>query len=105
MLGLEDVHSCSRGWLERVRDLLKLPGGKIIWMQLPCELAMATRKIQDIRFYMNNQLTPLEHRLCYKQRSKTLSQSLKNKGNGWFRQVLRDAINFSVYKIWNRTDT
>lgn len=33
-------------------------------MQLPCELAMAARKVQVIRFYTNNQLTLLEHRLC-----------------------------------------
>lgn len=104
VLGLKDVHNYSQGQVRESERPVKLPGGKIIWMQLPCELAMTTRKIQVIRFYMNNPLTPLEHRLCWKQRSETLSLSLENQGSRWFRQVLKDAITFSVCRTWNRTD-
>lgn len=79
----------------RERDsLLKFPGGKRVWMQLPCEHAMATRNIWDIRSCVSSQLTPLEHRIWCKQRRQTLRRSLINKGCRWFRQLLKHTETF-----------
>lgn len=46
VLGLKGARSCSEGQvIERASPSVKVAGGE----RLPCEHAMATRKIQDIR--------------------------------------------------------
>lgn len=79
VLGLKSTHSCSEGQVTERHFLLDLQREKRMWMQIPCEHAMATRKIQGMMSALCNQLAPLVYRIWYKQRSETCRHLTKNK--------------------------